>query len=167
MKTLLFTIAILAALPVRAADSPPFSPASFQLALPRPTQPAFLDNPSIENLRWEASTAGIPRRTTNLVVSHQPRFVPVALYQNRPEIVGNEGRRAANLLHDHHIDFVFADPTGVMLAVPVDKAPEALRLLAMAIQAEHWRVDLVRWNAAGDWGVPIKPETILDPNWKP
>jgi len=109
------------------------------------------------------ATWAIRRRVIDTAGPGKPYFVRVAAYTNQPEIVSNDGRRAMDILHEHHIDFIFADSTAVMLAVPSERAAEALRLLATAVETEHLRLNLIQWNVAGDWGVPVKPEAILKP----
>ncbi len=90
----------------------------------------------------------------------------VAVYLNRPELVAKEGRRVTNLLYDNKIEFISDNSSCVTISVLAGQAPEALRLLATAIKAEHLRIQLIQMSAKGDWGIPVTPDHIMDPDWK-
>ena len=88
----------------------------------------------------------------------EPRFVPIASWQNSPEVNAKDGSRAFTILREHKIEGVAPGSAGVTLNVRETQASEARKLLAKAIVSEGLRIELL-----DDKGKVITPAEVLKP----
>ncbi|MEQ1824062.1 MAG: hypothetical protein ABL949_16250 [Fimbriimonadaceae bacterium] len=88
----------------------------------------------------------------------EPKFVPIASWQNSAEVNKKDGNRAFAILREHKIKGVAPGSAGVTLNVGETQAAEARKLLAKAIVSEGLRIELI-----DDKGKAITPAEILGP----
>jgi hypothetical protein len=87
--------------------------------------------------------------------------VAVASYLNTAEIRETVGARARAILHEHKINCDVAASRSATISVPVNRAEEALQLLAKAIKAEKLQLNLL--TLKGGRFFTITPDSVLEP----
>jgi hypothetical protein len=88
------------------------------------------------------------------------RMSAIASYANFGH-AAKDGYRACAILSEHKIQAFAAGSAGYTISVPADKAIEARKLLAVAVQKEGLRLTLIRLNSDGAHYDTLTPESVL------
>jgi hypothetical protein len=88
------------------------------------------------------------------------QMCPIASYTNSGQSA-KDGGRALTILDEHKISADVSCSFGCTMCVSTDKAIEARRLLAVAIQKEGLRLILIRLNTKGTHYETVTPESVL------